>query len=212
VTDIAGTTRDVLKEQILINGVPIKIIDTAGLRESKDIVEKEGIRRAWNEIENADLVLYLVDTREVEMFERQSAWISLQSLSQKLIIIENKIDLTNKKPIEGTLFFEDVNYPHLSISTKTNAGVNELKNKVLQIAGFSEHQEGKFSARRRHIDAIERTEEFLLNAQTLLNENTTPDLVAEDLRLAQRSLNEITGEFTPDDLLGAIFSSFCIGK
>lgn len=214
VTDIAGTTRDLLKENILINGLPINIIDTAGLRESEDLVEQEGIRRAWMAIEDADLVLYLVDTRDLQKLENQKAWQTLHPKikSERLFVIENKIDLVDKVAEKKQIFFSQRQYKQLLISIKNKQGLDILKEEITKAAGILTNQEGYFSARRRHITALEKTESFFLNAITLLENHTTPELVAEDLRLAQQALGEITGEFTTDDLLGEIFSSFCIGK
>jgi tRNA modification GTPase len=214
VTEIPGTTRDVLREQILVNNIPIKIIDTAGLRQSDDLVEKEGIRRAWQEIETADLVLYLVDTQQAKTINNQSAWKTLQNRisEQTILIIENKIDLNNKKAELTNIIFEQKHYTQISLSAKHGTGIDILKNKISEIAGVSQNQEGMFTARRRHLNAIDLAEHYCSKAHHLLEEETSPELVAEDLRLAQLALGEITGEFSADDLLGEIFSSFCIGK
>lgn len=214
VTNIAGTTRDVLKESVLINGLPINIVDTAGLRESNDLVEQEGIRRAWNEIAEADLVLYLVDTKNLHALENQNAWKTLHKKIQvkSLFVIENKIDLVDKPAEKNEYIGADKHYKQLSISIKNKQGLDTLKNEITKAAGILINQEGCFSARRRHLVALEQTEHYFLKALELLQNHTTTDLVAEDLRLAQKTLGEITGEFTSDDLLGEIFSSFCIGK
>lgn len=214
VTEIAGTTRDILKENILINGIPINIIDTAGLRESEDLVEQEGIRRAWLAIEEADIILYLVDTRDMQKLDNQKAWVLLhQKINpQNLLIIENKIDLVRKNVEEKEFFFSGNKYQQIALSIKDNLGLEKLKNKITHLAGISTSQEGSFSARRRHLAALDKTALFFISALSLLKNKTGSDLIAEDLRLAQQTLGEITGTFTADDLLGEIFSSFCIGK
>ncbi len=217
VTDIAGTTRDVLKEQISLDGLALNIIDTAGLRQTDDPVEQEGVRRAWLEIESADLILYLVDTRTVDSLSEQGAWLELQNrfdkqeLSQKSLIVENKIDITNHQAGENEIDIDQVAYSKIAISAKNHLGIDLLKDKIKLSSGLSGNQESKFSARRRHIYAIDQSLDYLYKALEQL-ENRAPELVAEDLRLAHKELGEITGEFSSDDLLGEIFSGFCIGK
>ena len=203
VTDIAGTTRDVLRERIQLEGMPLHIIDTAGLRESDNFVEQEGMRRAREEIHKADKVLLLIDVREPE---NESI---LQTLPKDIDItrIYNKIDLLGLPPkIEQT---EQGICCYVSI--KTGAGVDLLIQHLKQSVGFNAG-DNVFIARRRHLDALERGLEFVKSALTQLQINYAGELVAEDLRQAQQSLAEITGTVSSDDLLGKIFSSFCIGK
>lgn len=209
VMDIPGTTRDLLREHILIDGMPMHVIDTAGLRESTDRVEQEGIRRAHEEIKRADLVILVTDaTQQDELFISQ--YLKLIPEHIAVIIVRNKIDLTNKLPAieEGS----GIEPCYISLSAKTNAGIDLLKNYIKTRVGFNANIEGQFSARRRHLDALARAKKLLLNGQQQLTEHRAGDLLAEDLRLAQNALNEITGEFGSDDLLGRIFGSFCIGK
>lgn len=211
VTAIPGTTRDILRETIHLDGMPLHIIDTAGLRETDDVVEQEGVRRARKQIEQADLILMVVDATEwgsgIEdqgSIESMCPNIGNGSESDRLLIIRNKIDLTNEKP--------SLNNNTISLSIKTNNGTDLLINAIKQFAGFQSEEHDGFIARRRHVDAIERAYQFLLHGQTQLTKNRAGELLAEDLRLSQLALSEITGEFTSDDLLGEIFSSFCIGK
>ncbi len=202
VTDIAGTTRDILREQIHLDGMPLHIIDTAGLRESDDAVEQEGIRRAWNAIEQADRVLLLVDDGAgISETDQQI----LDRLPHKLphTIIRNKIDLSG-----GNAGIED---DVIRLSAKSGAGVDTLRDHLKQCMGYEGEGEGAFMARRRHLDAIARADENLQRGQLLLAQGSG-ELLAEELRQAQQSLGEITGEVSSDDLLGKIFTSFCIGK
>ncbi len=204
VTDIAGTTRDVLRERIQLDGMPLHIIDTAGLRESENSIEKEGIRRAHEEILKADKILLLIDAREPETEEL------LKTLSANIDItkVYNKIDLLGREPeIKQT---ENGYSCYLSI--KTGAGMDLLKQHLKQSVGFNEATDNVFIARRRHIEAIRAGYQFVESALNQLQVSQAGELVAEDLRQAQMSLAEITGTVTSDDLLGKIFSSFCIGK
>ncbi len=204
VTDIAGTTRDVLRERIQLDGMPLHIIDTAGLRESKNSIEKEGIRRAHEEILKADKILLLIDAREPETEEL------LKTLPASIDItkVYNKIDLLGREPeIKQT---ENGYSCYLSI--KTGAGMDLLKQHLKQSVGFNEATDNVFIARRRHIEAIRAGYQFVESALNQLQVSQAGELVAEDLRQAQMSLAEITGTVTSDDLLGKIFSSFCIGK
>lgn len=200
VTDIPGTTRDVLRDYILIDGMPMHIIDTAGLRESTDIVEQEGIRRAYGEIEKADLVLYMVCHPIDSMPDNLSA--------KNVIVIQNKIDLIDAIPSVS----HGNGYPMVALSVKTNAGIELLKDQIKQQVGFQGETDGVYLARRRHLDALARAHEHIKNSLQQLSENRSGELAAEDLRQAHLALCEITGEFTADDLLGKIFSNFCIGK
>jgi tRNA modification GTPase len=204
VTEIPGTTRDVLREMIQIDGMPLHIIDTAGLRDSADPVEQEGVRRALAEIEKADQILLVLDDKD-EQIEKLPTFISNK---KHLTIIHNKIDLTNK----STGIFKKNAMPVIYLSAKTGAGFDLLREHLKNCMGFNSHTEGNFIARRRHLDALQRAEHYLLNGEQQLANHKAGELLAEDLRLAQQALGEITGEFTADDLLGKIFSSFCIGK
>ncbi len=209
VTDIPGTTRDVLRDYILIDGMPMHIIDTAGLRESNDIVEQEGIRRAVGEIEKADLVLFVMDinasSTDLPAMENISSRIKF---SQPVIYIRNKIDLLNERPaiskVGGKLI--------ISLSAKSGAGIDLLKEHIKSKVGFTSSDEGVFLARRRHLDALARAQKHVEEGLRQLKESRHGELAAEDLRQAHLALCEITGEFTADDLLGRIFSTFCIGK
>lgn len=203
VTEIAGTTRDVLREYITIDGMPIHIIDTAGLRESHDIVEQEGIRRAYAEIQKADIVLLVVDATETPVPDL-SSFIKDIPPHATVVTIRNKIDLLHFAP--------NVEKNVISLSAKHGLGIDLLKNHIKNIVGFKTTEEGVFSARQRHLDALKQADIFLYHAKIQLENHKAGELVAEDLRQAQLALNEITGEFTSDDLLGRIFSSFCIGK
>jgi len=210
VTPIAGTTRDRVKESITINGVPIHIIDTAGLRETQDEVEAKGIERSWDAIRMADLVVYLKDVANSE--EESAKDIQLKTeiiaaLSPKCPILEvhNKADLL---PANAVVASET-----LRISAKTGVGVEELKNRILEIVGWSTAQEGGILARRRHLDCLDRAMEHIKKSeQFATNGNNSLELFAEELHLAQDELGKITGKLLPDDLLGKIFSQFCIGK
>ncbi len=204
VTDIAGTTRDVLKERIQLDGMPLHIIDTAGLRESDNAIEQEGIRRAHQEIKNADKILLLIDAREPEV----DSLLKTLPPGCNITRIYNKIDLLGLEPeIKQTELGTEI---YLSI--KTGDGMELLKQHLKQSVGFNEASENVFIARRRHIEALNKGYEFVDSALNQLRTSQAGELVAEDLRQAQNSLAEITGKFTSDDLLGKIFSNFCIGK
>jgi tRNA modification GTPase len=212
VTSIEGTTRDVLREHIHIDGMPLHIIDTAGLRESPDEVEQIGIQRAWQEIQQADRVLLLLDSRQSQLTDPHEIWPEFVEQLQdptKITLVRNKIDLSNET---AGLFHSSSNDIYIGISAATGAGIDDLKNHLKTIMGFSESGESGFTARRRHLDALERAQTFLASGKAQLQGYAAGELLAEDLRQAQNALSEITGEFTPDDLLGRIFSSFCIGK
>lgn len=202
VTDIAGTTRDVLKDTIQINNIPINIIDTAGIRKSKDVIELEGINRTYNEIKKADIILLVYDATK-----EKDANIQIATENKPIIKISNKIDLINKKPkvekINGCY--------HIKLSAKSGDGIGLLKQSIADIAGYEPIGEGLFLARKRHIIAIKEALEFIKKASSQFNLNAI-ELVAEDLRQANIAIGKVTGEFSSDDLLGEIFSSFCIGK
>ncbi len=205
VTDIPGTTRDLLREHVALDGMPLHLIDTAGLRESGDAVEQEGVRRAKAEMQRADRVLLLVDATRGLSAEDERILDSLP-LELAVTVVYNKIDLTGQAPTEDELD----GVPSLWLSAKTGEGMDLLREHLKAAAGFEE-QAGGFSARRRHLDALHRARQHL-NASADQAAAGAGELLAEDLRLAQLALSEITGEFTSDDLLGKIFSSFCIGK
>ncbi len=207
VTDIAGTTRDVLREEINIEGMPLHIIDTAGLRDSDDVVEQEGIRRTWQEIEQADCALLLVDDRRGLAEEDQQIRQQLPDDLQ-LIIVHNKIDLTDTIPHVT----EKAGETEIALSAKTGVGIDLLQTHLKNIMGYTVMTEGVFLARRRHLDALQRAREYVVHGQQQLSEARAGELLAEDLRQAQMALGEITGFVSSDDLLGKIFSSFCIGK
>ncbi len=204
VTDIAGTTRDVLKETIHINGMPLNIIDTAGLHISKDKVEQEGIKRAHLEIERADVVLMVFDAQD----KAPDLSILPSGIEGKpIILIKNKVDLTG----ESTGITHQNDQVQLSLSAKQSQGLDLLRQELSDIAGLSDTGEGVLLARKRHIIALESALNSTRHALDQLNSNAS-ELVAEDLRQAAQYLGSITGEFSSDDLLGEIFSSFCIGK
>ncbi|MBN2701412.1 MAG: tRNA uridine-5-carboxymethylaminomethyl(34) synthesis GTPase MnmE [Methylothermaceae bacterium] len=205
VTEIAGTTRDLLRERIQIDGMPLHVIDTAGLREGGDVVEREGIRRALEAMQSADAILLVVDSREA------GAGLTLPAdlpAGIPVIRIHNKIDLTDEKPRIESTDQGGVVY----LSAKTGAGVERLRTHLKQTMGFEAEAEDALAARRRHLQALARARDYLSQAREVLGALQAADLAAEDLRLAQQALGEITGEVTSDDLLGKIFSEFCIGK
>ena len=201
VTPIAGTTRDVLREQINLDGMPLHIVDTAGLRDSEDLVEQLGIERAWQEVDKADLILLLVD---------DTALLETSDIIQRLppaiprLVVHNKIDLSGKTAGQQG--------EQLYISVKQNLGLDVLREALKARMGFQGEHEGVFMARRRHLQALTETQQALEAASIQLNTFQAGELMAEELRVAQEALGQITGKFTPDDLLGEIFSSFCIGK
>jgi tRNA modification GTPase len=199
VTEIAGTTRDTVREAIQIQGVPLHIIDTAGLRETDDAVEKIGIARTWAVLESADVALLLVDAAHGVGADETAILARLPAVAR--LTIHNKIDATNEPPrAMGS---------EIWLSAKTGVGVELLCEKLLAAAGWQAAGEGAFMARARHLDALERAATHVTAAREAVAQL---ELFAEELRLAQAALAEITGEFTADDLLGEIFSKFCIGK
>jgi len=211
VTEIAGTTRDVLREHIQIDGMPLHIIDTAGLRDSPDQVERIGIERAWDEIRQADRVLFMVDSQETSAIHPDDIWPEFFAQlpdDMPFTVIRNKIDLTQ----ENTGLTEHNGIPVIQLSAKTGHGIEQLREHLKHCVGYSATSEGSFMARRRHLDALEKAKSHLLLGQEHLELNLAGELLAEELRLTQQHLNEITGEFTSDHLLGQIFGSFCIGK
>ncbi|WP_104028940.1 tRNA uridine-5-carboxymethylaminomethyl(34) synthesis GTPase MnmE [Vibrio jasicida] len=211
VTDIAGTTRDVLREHIHIDGMPLHIIDTAGLRDASDEVEKIGIERAWDEIAQADRVLFMVDGTTTDATDPKDIWpdfVDRLPNNMGMTVIRNKADQTGE-----SMGICHVNDPTLiRLSAKTGSGVDALRTHLKECMGFSGNTEGGFMARRRHLDALERAAQHLQIGQEQLEGYMAGEILAEELRITQQHLNEITGEFSSDDLLGRIFSSFCIGK
>jgi tRNA modification GTPase len=204
VTPVAGTTRDTIRNVVQIDGVPLHIIDTAGLRETDDEVEKQGIARTWRALENANAALLLVDAAQ-GITETEKSILERLPANLPKIWVHNKIDLQAEQPRQQ----EHAGEPHLYISAKLGLGLDALKAHLLAIAGWQPAGESIFMARTRHLQALEMVQNHLSNAAEYLEH---PELLAEELRLAQQALSSITGEFSPDDLLGEIFSRFCIGK
>jgi tRNA modification GTPase len=207
VTELPGTTRDLLRERVQLDGIPLHLIDTAGLRPAPDRIEAEGIRRAMEEMRSADRLLYVVDVTTSAAGELS------QELAQlppgiPVTVVLNKIDLLGL----ASTMDAGATPPRVALSAKTGNGIDALRSHLKSIAGFAGSEEGALSARRRHLDALERARGSVRSAADALTRRRAPELFAEDLRLAQQALGEITGEFTSDDLLGRIFASFCIGK
>jgi tRNA modification GTPase len=213
VTPIAGTTRDRVKEDITILGVPIHIIDTAGLRETSDLVEAKGIERSWEAIRGADLVVFLQDSRPQDRPE--CAEVS-KLRDQILKVIPPKcsiLEVSNKSDLLSDLGANPGVKQPLFISAKTGDGIEALKQKILESVGWGGSQEGAIVARRRHLDCLDKAASHLEKSkQFAADGNISLELFAEELRLAQDQLGQITGRLLPDDLLGKIFSQFCIGK
>ena len=204
VTSIAGTTRDTIKSSIQINGIPLHVVDTAGLRETEDEIERFGIARTWRALENANIALLLVDSTH-GITEMEKSIIERLPKDLPKIWVHNKIDLSSKAPSAETIDQE----LHIYLSAKTGLGIDLLREHLLKLIGWQSTSEGVFMARTRHLEAIKQVEQFLLTGLVAIGQS---EIVAENLRMAQEALNSITGEFTPDDLLGEIFSKFCIGK
>jgi tRNA modification GTPase len=201
-----GTTRDVLREHLHIDGMPLHVIDTAGLRESGDEIETEGMRRARAQMERADRVLWVIDDTQPDA-----------SLSQvqahfpgdvPITRVHNKIDLSKRAP----KIVQHAEHIEILLSAKTGAGLDVLRDHLKQCMGYQSASTGTFSARRRHLDAIQRAREHVARGRAALTQTRAGELLAEELRQSQQVLGEITGEFSSDDLLGTIFTSFCIGK
>ncbi|SCY13529.1 tRNA modification GTPase trmE [Basfia succiniciproducens] len=211
VTDIAGTTRDVLREHIHIDGMPLHIIDTAGLRDATDEVERIGITRAWNEIEQADRVILMLDSTDPDskdLDQAKAEFLSKLPGNIPVTIVRNKSDLSGEKEsIE-----EQEGFTVIRLSAQTQQGVSLLREHLKQSMGYQTGTEGGFLARRRHLEALEHAAEHLQIGRVQLTQFHAGELLAEELRIVQDYLGEITGKFTSDDLLGNIFSSFCIGK
>ena len=211
VTHIAGTTRDILREDIHIDGLPLHIVDTAGLRDSHDQVEKIGVERALKAVSEADRVLLVVDSATTKTVDPHSIWPALVERlpsSERITVIRNKADLTGETPGLDPNTDDSV----IHVCAKTGEGVSELRDHLKACMGFAGASENGFSARRRHLEALEAAQSYMDKGKEQLMEFGAGELLAEDLRMAQKMLSEITGEFSSDDLLGRIFSSFCIGK
>jgi tRNA modification GTPase len=208
VTDIPGTTRDVLREKIELDGIPVHLADTAGIRETSDRIEAEGVRRARMALASADIALLVEDASSVDS--------EYQALDSEVPAGITRIRVANKADLDTSSYRDRIERestgPDLWISAKTGQGIDALRKRIREAVGAADHAEGSFSARQRHIDAIKRAGQHLVTGKTCMMETMAGELLAEELRLAQQALGEITGEFLPDDLLGEIFASFCIGK
>lgn len=207
VTDIPGTTRDVLRERINIDGMPLHIADTAGLRDEADVVETEGIRRAHAEMSRADRILYVIDATRALDDEATLAETAALPGNIPVTWVFNKADLAG-----GTPRLQQTRPPRIYMSAATGEGLDLLREHLKECAGYHGSDAGIVSARRRHLDALTKAHAHIQEAGRQLKERRAGELMAEELRLAQQALAEITGEFSSDDLLGRIFSSFCIGK
>lgn len=205
VTDIPGTTRDVLREHIQIDGLPLHVIDTAGLRESEDVIEQEGVKRAWKEIEKCDRLLYVIDSQTKEVLPEDIYKQIPEATGLSLVF--NKTDLSK----EENRVVEKDNNTEIYLSASTGEGIDLLRQHLKQCMGYERHTEGQFIARRRHLTAMNNASGHLNKAMQCLKDNTG-ELLAEELKLAQNELSSITGEFSSEDLLGRIFADFCIGK
>jgi tRNA modification GTPase len=206
VTEIPGTTRDVLREQIDLDGIPVHVADTAGIRETSDVIEAEGVRRAREALETADIVLLVEDASRHEdehrgLEEEIPPNATCIRISNKIDLLENPVKQVNKG-----------DPGHVRLSAKTGFGMGTLRNRIRDAVGAADRSEGSFSARQRHVDALKKAGRHLETGCREMVETGSGELLAEELRLAQQALGEITGEMLPDDLLGEIFSSFCIGK
>ena len=208
VSTTPGTTRDIVEENILIDGAPLNISDTAGLRETRDDIEEEGIKRALNAADQADIILLVTEYGQKTGREEQRL---LQTIpeSVKTIVVRNKIDLADNK---DELLHKNKHSAEVFLSAKTGEGVDELVHQLKIFMGLSETNEDSYMARTRHLNALLRTQEFLTKGAVSIKDKISLELLAEDLRMAQESLGTITGSFVADDLLSEIFSSFCIGK
>ncbi|MBP6367589.1 MAG: tRNA uridine-5-carboxymethylaminomethyl(34) synthesis GTPase MnmE [Nitrosomonas sp.] len=209
VTEIPGTTRDTIQRTIMISGIPVHIIDTAGLRETNDIVEQKGIERTHAAIKHADMVIWLVDSNQQQICAANQVNSHIPTDKPRITVF-NKIDLLRQNPkIE-----HEENNPEIHLSAKTGAGIELLRKKILEIVGwqFNPAGEGLFMARQRHLEALKLAQIHLDIARSFTENEDQLELLAEELRLSQCALSSITGQFTADDLLGEIFSHFCIGK
>lgn len=211
VTNIAGTTRDVLREHIHIDGMPLHIIDTAGLRDATDEVERIGITRAWHEMEQADRVILMLDSTDPDsqdLDKVRSEFLAKLPENIPVTIVRNKSDLSG----ESESIEQQDGFVVIRLSAQTQQGVDLLREHLKQSMGYQTGTEGGFLARRRHLEALEHASEHLQMGHIQLTQFHAGELLAEELRRVQNHLSEITGQFTSDDLLGNIFSSFCIGK
>jgi tRNA modification GTPase len=212
VSDIAGTTRDVLREHIHIDGMPLHVIDTAGLRATDDQVEKIGVERAVKAINEADRVLLVVDASTPAASDPFALWpefFEVRPASAKVTLIRNKADLSGEP---GGLSVAEDGHVSIALSARSGEGLELLREHLKACMGYQQHAEGSFSARRRHLEALRQASAHLEHGRAQLTLAGAGELLAEDLRQAQHALGEITGAFSSDDLLGRIFSSFCIGK
>lgn len=212
VTDIEGTTRDVLREHIHIDGMPLHVTDTAGLRETADQVEQIGVERALQAINSADRILLVVDANSSEADDPFALWPEFLDSTpnpEKVTLIRNKVDLSGE-PVE--MHSNADGHVTINLCARSGEGLELLREHLKSCMGYSQTAESSFSARRRHLDALRQAENYLNNGYQQLTGASAGELLAEDLRMAQQALGEITGEFSADDLLGRIFSSFCIGK
>lgn len=207
VTDIPGTTRDVLREQIQLDGLPLHLVDTAGLHDSADPVELAGMARTRAALNQADQILLVVDDT-AGFTAADTALLDDLPAGVPCLRVYNKIDLTGRSPGAVT----DTAAATVALSVKTGDGMDALSSHILSTVGYAEHSEGSFTARRRHLDALTRASELIDTGRQRLEQQQSGELLAEELRLAQQALGEITGEFGSEDLLGRIFSDFCIGK
>jgi len=212
VTEIAGTTRDVLREHIHIDGMPLHVVDTAGLRDTDDQVERIGVERALKAIGEADRVLLVVDSTAPEAADPFALWpefLEQRPDPTRVTLIRNKADLSGESVALQTCTDGHVT---LSLSAKSADGLELLREHLKACMGYQQTAESGFSARRRHLEALYQAEQYLEHGRNQLTLMGAGELLAEDLRMAQQALGEITGAFSSDDLLGRIFSSFCIGK
>ena len=215
VTPIPGTTRDVLRERIHVDGLPVHVVDTAGLREAADIVEEEGVRRARSAIERADLVLYVIDSSAAAAAASLEEELAALPTGVPVLQVWNKADLLAAAPERGQPPAGTIpagSTAAISVSARTGLGLDALRERIKAEAGYEQAGAGAWSARARHLDSLRRARESLARATAQLAGLSAFELVAEELRLAQHALGEITGEVTSEELLGRIFASFCIGK
>ena len=232
VTDIPGTTRDVIRQEINLNGLAVHIIDTAGIRDSEDVIEQEGVKRAVSALNEADLILLVADGTkhssqepgpilhtlfpgkyENKPIDGETTLTELPKLLTRLCVVINKVDLTEcTEPGVSSTCYQDHAIKLFRLSAKTHAGVDDLREHLIELAGYKNTGEGSFSARGRHLKALSNAQESLENAILGVSKRLHLELIAEDLRQVQNYLGTITGEVSSDDLLGEIFSSFCIGK
>ncbi|MEQ8408745.1 MAG: tRNA uridine-5-carboxymethylaminomethyl(34) synthesis GTPase MnmE [Gammaproteobacteria bacterium] len=221
VTEIAGTTRDLLRQEINLNGLPIHVTDTAGLRDSDDPVEQEGVRRARAAMTQADQILLVVDSNQTENWAEQLSVLALDELSdenaksvlRRTTLIANKIDLRpGVEPHMQSTDYQGVTLSVIHLSAQQQLGIELLISRLQDLVGFTANEEGVFVARKRHLDALASAHNYLNTAAGGVSNHAPLELIAEDLRLTQRELGQITGEVSSDDLLGEIFSNFCVGK